>query len=114
MVRLRVDTVHHYVVNAETNEPIDWFMEPGTTDTFYGRTMQMANGHIRYGSNNDWIYEEQPTGATSITGTSGPSVSSSSGTGIEKMKTDGDETKIKMQDGTKIKTEDGETKVKGR
>jgi hypothetical protein len=58
MITVRVDTVHHYIVNAQTNQPVDWLIEPGTTDTIYGRNMQMANGYINYGNGSDWTYDE--------------------------------------------------------
>jgi hypothetical protein len=108
LVTVRVDTVHHYVVNAETNQPLDWFLEPGTTDTFYGRNMQMANGYIDYRSPNEWIYDESRANMSGNTG----SEMSTSASDVDKIKTDGDETKVKLKDGSKIKTDESEGKVK--
>lgn len=122
MVRVRVDTVHHYVVNAETNQPLDFFMEPGGTDTFYGRNMQRANGYIRYNSGNDWSYDESMGGGSSNMNSGSSSMdmsttgTSSTGTGsdVKKIKTNENETKIKMEDGSKIKTNENGTKIKNK
>lgn len=109
LISVRVDTVHHYIVNSETNEPVDWIMLPGSTDTFYGRNMQMANGYIDYGSGTDWRYDESransSTSSSDINGT---------GANVEKIKTNDNETKIKMDDGSKIKSNGNETKIKNK
>ncbi len=112
MISVRVDTVHHYIVNTQTNEPVDWFMEPGTTDTVYGRNMQMANGYINYGSGTDWSYDESRASSnmsSDATMTSGGDMMS---TEPEKVKTNGNETKVKYSDGSKVKVNDNEIKVK--
>ncbi len=118
MVTVRVDTVHHYIVNTQTNEPVDWLMEPGTTDTVYGRNMQMANGYINYGSGTDWSYDESRN-AGSMTGGSGAGGDATMTSGgqmmstePEKVKTNGNETKVKYSDGSKMKVNDNEVKVK--
>lgn len=123
LVTVRVDTVHHYVVNAQTNQPLDFFIEPGSTDTFYGRNMQVANGYINYGSGSDWTYDESRANSSANTSTMDNSnmsstttdnsmSSGSSGSDVKKIKTNGKETKVKTTDGGKMKTNDNETKIK--
>src|SRR4051812_44750070 len=43
-VRLRVDTVTKYIVNEVTNQPISYYIDPSTNDTFdrQGRIVNMA------------------------------------------------------------------------
>jgi len=123
LVTVRVDTVHHYVVNAATNQPLDFFIEPGTTDTFYGRNMQVANGYINYGSGNDWRYDESRANNSmnssdmnsTTTATDNPNTSTgSTGSDVKKIKTNGNETKIKTTDGSKMKSNSNETKIKNK
>jgi len=43
---VRIDTVRGEVVNAETNEPVDLFVEPVQHDTIYGQTGSVVNNYI--------------------------------------------------------------------
>ena len=120
MITVRVDTVHHYIVNAQTNQPVDWIVEPGTTDTFYGRNMMRANGYINY---SNWTYDESlgnnaSTSTTDMNSTetgnmdAGTTTSDASGANVRKIKSNSNETKVKMDDGSKIKSKGDETKIK--
>lgn len=112
MIKVRVDTVHHYIVNTETNQPVDFIVQPGSTDTFYGRNMQMANGYINY---SDWTYDEARA-SSSMSGSSDMNTSgsmSTSGSDVDKMKSNNNETKVKYNDGSKVKMNDNEVKAKG-
>ena len=45
-ITVRIDTVRGEVVNAETEEPVDLFVEPATHDTIYGQTGTVVNNYI--------------------------------------------------------------------
>lgn len=106
LITVRVDTVHHYIINAQTNQPVDWIMEPGTTDTIYGRTMQSANGYINYGNGNDWSYDEsRASSSTSTTDMNNTGTNSNTNTGTTINSGPEGKTKIKSnENGTKVKT----------
>lgn len=123
-VRVRVDTVHHYIVDVASNQPVDWLMEPGTTDTVYGRSMRVANHAIRYNSANDWMYDESiddvdnmsSSGQNMNSGTSTSSMDNSNMNSTDNSTTTNGTTPATGPEGkmkTKTKTkEDGTTKTK--
>jgi hypothetical protein len=117
MVTVRVDTVHHYIVNTQTNQPVEWILEPGTTDTIYGPSMSLANGYILY-NGNDWSYDQSAASSTSSTDMNSANMNTgttdASGSDVNKMKSNGNETKVKMNDGSKVKSNANETKVKNK
>ncbi|MBS1585985.1 MAG: hypothetical protein JSS82_10630 [Bacteroidetes bacterium] len=45
-ITVRVDTVRGSVVNAETNEPVDLFVDQTKHDTIYGQTGTVVNNYI--------------------------------------------------------------------
>jgi len=45
-VTVKIDTVRGEVINAETEEPIDLFVEPTKHDTIYGQTGTVVNNYI--------------------------------------------------------------------
>jgi len=45
-VTVRIDTVRGRIVNLETEEPIDLFVEPVKHDTIYGQTGSVVNNYI--------------------------------------------------------------------
>jgi len=45
-VTVRIDTIKGAVVNSETDEPIDLFVAPNSTDTISGLTGNVANHYI--------------------------------------------------------------------
>jgi hypothetical protein len=47
-VVVKIDTVKGEVVNSETDEPIDLFVEPTTHDTIYGQTGTVVNNYITH------------------------------------------------------------------
>jgi hypothetical protein len=116
MVKVRVDTVHHYIVDESTNQPIDFLVIPGTNDTVYGRNMRIANHAIRY-TNNDWIYDESllntpPADNTSMSSTDATNTGTSTTTNTTNNTTNNnsnipdDARKVKIKEtenGTKTK-----------
>lgn len=110
MVTVRVDTVHHYIVNTETNQPVEWILEPGTTDTVYGPSMSLANGYIIY-NGNDWSYDQNAANS-STSATDMSSTTTGADASVDKAKTNSNETKVKMDDGSKVKSNSNETKIK--
>ncbi len=110
-ITVRVDTVHHYIVNTVTNQPVDFIMEPGTTDTIYGRNMVIANGLINYGTGTNWTYDESlgSTMGTSTMDTPAPAAKE-----VSKSKVTESETKVKYKDGSKTKVTNDETKIKNK
>jgi len=118
MVTVRVDTVHHYIVNTVTNQPVEWIVEPGTNDTVYGRNMMIANGLINYGTSGNWTFDEslanQGSTSSSSSMTTTDSMAPAEGKEIRKQKISGHETKTKYMDHSKEKVTPSETKIKNR
>jgi hypothetical protein len=56
-VKLRVDTTTNYVVNVETNEPIYYYIDPSTSDTFDRGGQNVSNALIR-GSDGNYTVDE--------------------------------------------------------
>jgi hypothetical protein len=54
MVHLRVDTLQGFVVDAQTNQPVEFFISDRDTFHYSGN---VVNNHLRY-ENNDWEIDE--------------------------------------------------------
>jgi hypothetical protein len=90
-------------VNA-SGEPVEFYIDMNTMDTFYGATSQNVNNALIH-TGDDWEVDE----AKIKIDEDEMKVKNPDGS---KVKVDGDETKVKNADGSKTKTEDGETKIK--
>jgi hypothetical protein len=90
-------------VNA-TGDPVEFYIDMNTMDTFFGRTNQNVNNALIH-EGDDWEVDE----AKIKIDEDEMKVKNPDGS---KIKVDGDETKVKNADGSKTKTEDGETKIK--
>ncbi|MBC7552935.1 MAG: hypothetical protein H7257_03040 [Taibaiella sp.] len=121
-VRVRIDTNMGYIVNYETNEPVDLFVAPNSTDTIYGRTGNVANTYIIHTGNDYSVDEARMTGSTSNMNSTPTdaqaqqaveAVKADKPDGNYKEKVRGNKTKIKTDD-LKIKEKNGEVKVKER
>jgi hypothetical protein len=115
MVMVRVDTVHHYIVDKTTNEPIDFLVIPGTTDTVYGRNMRIANHAIRY-TNNNWSYDESllntpPADNSSMSNTDGTNTTGTSTTTNTTNNTTNNNSNI-PDDARKVKIKENENGTK--
>ena len=80
------DEATGFYINA-SGEPVEFYVDAMTMDTFYGKTGQNVNNAIIH-DGDDWRLDEA------------------------KIKVDGDEIKIKNADGSKTKIEDDEIKIK--
>ena len=89
------------MINSETKEPVDIYVNTTTHDTIYGRTGKVINNSITRHEDGTYTYEAD--GEMKVTDSDYK----------KKVQDDGD---IKIKDGdTKIKIEkDGETKVKSK
>jgi hypothetical protein len=89
-VRLRVDTVTRYVVNAETSQPIYFYIDPSTSDTF-DRSGQVVNNALIRGNDGSYTVDESRL----------------------KIKTQDDgDMKIKDGEGNKLKIDPNDEKIK--
>lgn len=118
-VKLRVDTVTKYIVEEATNEPVMYYVNPATKDTF-DRTGRLVNLALVRSESGDYSIDE-----TKITGTAGRSAntistdtsttSSETETPIGNSKTKFKDDKFKQKtDSTTIKVKDNKVKVKTR
>jgi hypothetical protein len=121
-VELRKDEKTGYVVYVATGEPIDFYIDMNTLDTFFGRSGTVVNNMILYTDENRYMLDDAEVkwdgeelkilGADgSKEKLEGDEYKSKSADG-SKVKQDGDEYKVKTSDGTKVKEEDGKVKVK--
>lgn len=114
-VKLRVDTVTRYVVNEVTSQPVTFYINPSTRDTF-DRMGRLVSGALVKGSNGDYSIDESRltvrsddmnstnTGNTN-TGNTNAMVSGDTATITSDGTNANEKTKIKMKDGkVKIKT----------
>ena len=51
---VKIDTVRGEVVNQETNEPVDLFVDPVKHDTIYGQTGSVVNNYITRDESGDY------------------------------------------------------------
>lgn len=120
-VKLRVDTVTKYVVEESSNQPIMYYINPSTNDTF-DRSGRVVNNALRKGENGDYSIDESritissdnssnvvnsDTNTNSAAPDEGSTTSGNSKTKIKddkfKQKTDTSTIKVK-EDKIKIKT----------
>lgn len=119
-VSIRLDTTLGQIVNNETNEPMDLFVAPNSTDTIYGRTGTVVNNYIikdesgNYNVDDSRVNNEPPTPASTTAPEPAPETNDlKSGTKNYKEKIKGDKSKIKTDD-LKIKEKDDKIKIKER
>ena len=87
-VELKKDESTGQMVSMATGEPVDFYVDMNTRDTFYGKTGTVVNNAII--RNDDMKYELDGT----------------------KTKWDGNELKIEYADGSKVKADEDEYKYK--
>ena len=76
-----------FMIDADSHQPVDLYVDTKTNDTIYGRTGKVINGYVVKDDKGVYAYRDWD------------------------VKQDGDEYKAKTDD-AKIKSEDGESKVK--
>src|ERR1044071_5099973 len=109
-VELMKDEETGYVLEAESGEPLDFYINMNTMDTFYGRTGTVVNKAIfqnetgYYELDEDKIRREDDQMKVVGTDDTAAPTAMDTGVGNTEIKVDGDELKIK-QDGQKIKVE---------
>ena len=111
-ITVRIDTVRGEVVNSETNEPIDLFVEPITHDTIYGLTGSVVNNYIIHDKSGDYRVDTVRIN-TVTTVNAEPASTTPEHTGNYKEKDKDNKSKIKTDD-VKIKEKNGVTKIKAR
>jgi hypothetical protein len=117
-VKLRVDTVTHYIVEEVTNQPVMFYINPATNDTF-DRTGRIVNRALTRGSNGDYTVDESritvssdDNSSTSTTDTANTTADeTTTATGSSKTKIKEDKLKQKT-DNSKVKVKDDKVKVK--
>ncbi len=113
------------MVSMATGEPVEFYVDMNTRDTFYGKTGTVVNNAIVRGDDMKYELDESKAkwdgNELKVEYADGGKMKADedeykykSGDGKTKVKVDGDDAKIKTED-KKIKMEDGEpTKVKNR
>jgi hypothetical protein len=119
-VKLKVDTVTKYVVDEVTNQPIMYFINPATNDTF-DRSGRVVSHALVRGTNGDYTVDESRlttsnsdnSGTNMSSGDTTTSDNSASGgtTGNTKTKIKDDKFKQKT-DTSVLKVKDGKIKAK--
>lgn len=117
-VKLRVDTVTHYIIDEETSEPVTYYINPSTNDTFDQRGRLVNRALIR-SSTGDYTIDESRisvttddnTDASNDVITTDTAVEGASTTGESKTKLKDDKFKHKTDD-TKLKVKEGKVKLK--
>ena len=113
-ITVRIDTIRGFIVNSETDEPVDLFVEPATHDTIYGVTGSVVNKLVTHEDNGDMSVDTVrintlvPDKAIDQTADAGH-------TGKVKYKESADGTKSKYKDDdVKVKEKNGVIKTKER
>ena len=110
-ITVRIDTVMGSIVNDETNEPVDLFVEPTTHDTIYGLTGTVVNNYVIHDPSGDVRVDTLRIN----TNTAPVTDMDASHTGKVKYKENASGTKSKYKDDdVKIKDKDGVETVKDR
>ena len=86
-VEIERDSTTGFMIDADSHQPVDLYVDTKTNDTIYGRTGKVINGYVVKDDKGVYAYRDWD------------------------VKQDGDEYKAKTDD-AKIKSEDGESKVK--
>jgi hypothetical protein len=89
-VRLRIDSINNYIVNADNSEPIYYYIDPSTNDTF-DRIGQNVSGALIRGTDGSYTVDESRLKV--------------------KVQDDGD-MKVKDGEGNKVKVDPNDDKVK--
>ena len=86
-VELERDSTTGFMIDADSHQPVDLYVDTKTNDTIYGRTGKVINGYVVKDDKGVYAYRDW------------------------EVKVDGEEYKSKSRD-AKIKSEDGHSKVK--
>jgi hypothetical protein len=116
-VKLRVDTVTHYVVNVETSQPVDYYIDPSSSDTFDMSGVNVSNALIR---SSGGVYTTDVSRLKIKTQSDGDIKTKDEAGNKMKVEQGSDEIKMKGKDGKekidgdkyKSKTDTGKTKSK--
>lgn len=95
-VELKKDEATGRMVNVQTNEPVDIYVDTRTNDTIYGPTGSVINGYVIKTDGGKYLFNEDEYKLK---------------VGDYKVKSERDEAKVKTDD-KKIKTDDEEKKSK--
>ena len=109
-VTVRIDTMRGEVINTETNEPMDLFVDPVKHDTIYGQTGTIVNNYVikdESGYHVDTV-RINTVEVHTVSATPEPEVAENG-----KYKEKDNKTKLKTDD-EKIKVKNGKLKIKER
>jgi len=104
-ISVKIDTIQGDIVNDETNQPVDLFVEPMTHDTIYGMTGAVVNNFIIHDSTGDFRLD------TARYNTMQPPADNSSTTIVDDAT---GKAKYKEKANGKVKYKDDEEKVKAK
>lgn len=105
-VHILKDSTNGYIVNADTRQPVDIYVNNETKDTIYGKTGKIINGHVIKTGDGKYKYVAVETTDDQIKKDDDGSYKIKDGDYKKKVEKDGD---VKIKDGdTKIKI-DGKT-----
>ena len=111
-VSVRIDTTLGSIVNDETNEPMDLFVEPITHDTIYGLTGTVVNNYVIHEPGGDLHVDTLKIPPMEAQHATEPA---DDHTGKEKYKQNESGTKTKYKDeDVKVKEKNGVIKTKDR
>jgi hypothetical protein len=111
-VSVRIDTEKGEVVNMETNEPMDLFVEPTKHDTIYGQTGSVVNNYILR-DDSGYRVDTVRINTVQVQTVAATPDAQTDQTGKYKEKDKENKTKIRTDD-EKIKEKNGKTKIKKR
>lgn len=116
-VTARIDTDRGMVVNTETNEPLDLFVDPIKHDTIYGQTGSVVNNYIikdESGYRVDTV-RINTVEVQTVSATPDPTTTANDQGGTTRYKEKDKKNKIKIKtDDEKIKEKNGKLKEKDR
>lgn len=123
-IDVKKDETSGKMVNVATNEPVEFYVDLNTRDTFFGYTGTVVNNTLARSEDGKWEFDGNKAkwdgNELKIEYADGSKVKADedeykykSADGKTKVKVDGDDKKIKTPD-VKIKEKDGEVRVKER
>jgi len=95
------DSTNGVMVNKETNEPVDIYVDTETKDTIYGKTGEVINNHVIKLDDGKYTYAEADIDPVKV---------KTEADGDYKVKDDN--SKIKVEEDGDVKIKEGDKKVK--
>ncbi len=113
-ITVRIDTIRGTIVNSETDQPVDLFVEPETHDTIYGVTGSVVNKLVVHNESGDLSVDTMKVNNVAPPPvTDQPVDDAHTGKVKYKENASGDKSKYKDED-VKVKEKNGVIKTKDR